>query len=36
MVVQPYLPREYLRWQPVYGYFRSWRIAGVWEQIDVS
>jgi putative transposase len=28
-----YLPREYPPWQTVYGYFRAWRIAGVWERI---
>lgn len=28
-----YLPREYPPWQTVYGYFRTWRITGVWEQI---
>src|SRR5215813_2618463 len=26
-----YLPREYPPWQTVYGYFRAWRIAGIWE-----
>lgn len=25
-----YLPREYPRWQTVYGYFRQWRADGVW------
>jgi putative transposase len=28
-----YLPREYPPWQTVYGYFRTWRIKGVWERI---
>lgn len=28
-----YLPREYPPWQTVYGYFRIWRINGVWERI---
>jgi putative transposase len=28
-----YLPREYPPWQTVYGHFRTWRIAGVWERI---
>lgn len=28
-----YLPREYPPWQTVYGYFRTWRIAGIWERI---
>jgi putative transposase len=28
-----YLPREYPPWQTVYGYFRQWRIAGVWQRI---
>src|SRR5262249_45613316 len=28
-----HLPREYLPWETVYGYFRAWRIAGVWERI---
>ena len=28
-----YLPREYPPWQTVYGYFRAWRITGVWERI---
>jgi putative transposase len=28
-----YLPREYPPWQTVYGYFRTWRIDGVWERI---
>src|SRR5262245_48011050 len=28
-----YLPREYPPWETVSGYFRAWRIAGVWERI---
>jgi len=28
-----FLPREYPPWQTVYGYFRAWRIAGIWERI---
>jgi putative transposase len=28
-----YLPREYPRWQTVYGYFRQWRIDGVWDHM---
>src|SRR5919204_4711586 len=28
-----YLPREYPPWQTVYGYFRTWRISGLWERI---
>lgn len=28
-----YLPREYPPWQTVYGYFRTWRIDGTWQQI---
>lgn len=28
-----YLPREYPPWQTVYGYFRDWRISGIWERI---
>lgn len=27
-----YLPREYPPWQTVYGYFRTWRLEGVWER----
>jgi putative transposase len=27
------LPREYPCWQSVYGYFRRWRITGVWKRI---
>lgn len=29
-----YLPREYPRWKTVYGYFRQWRIEGIWEKIN--
>src|SRR5262245_22021095 len=29
-----YLPREYPPWQTVYGYFRQWRINGVWQRIN--
>jgi putative transposase len=29
-----YLPREYPPWKTVYGYFRHWRITGVWEHIN--
>ncbi|MCA1850203.1 MAG: IS5 family transposase [Acidobacteria bacterium] len=29
-----YLPREYPPWQTVYGYFRRWRLAGVWSRIN--
>jgi putative transposase len=28
-----YLPHEYPPWQTVYGYCRTWRITGIWEQI---
>jgi putative transposase len=28
-----HLPREYPPWETVYGYFRAWRIAGVWERV---
>ena len=28
-----YLPREYPAWQTVYGYFRQWRIDGVWQRM---
>jgi len=28
-----HLPREYPPWQTVYGYFRSWRLSGVWERL---
>jgi putative transposase len=29
-----YLPREYPPWQTVYGYFRRWRLGGVWQRIN--
>lgn len=29
------LPREYPPWPTVYAYFRRWRLAGVWEQVNV-
>ncbi len=29
-----YLPREYRPWKTVYGYFRLWRINGLWERIN--
>jgi transposase len=28
-----YVPHEYPPWSTVYHYFRSWRIAGLWERI---
>lgn len=28
-----YLPREYPPWETVYGYFRQWRLGGVWQRI---
>lgn len=28
------LPHDFPAWQTVYGYFRTWRKAGVWEQIN--
>ena len=28
------LPHDFPPWQTVYGYFRSWRKAGVWEQMN--
>lgn len=27
------LPREYGPWSTVYGYFRTWRLAGTWERL---
>ena len=30
------LPHEYPPWQTVYGYFNSWRKAGLWEQINTA
>jgi putative transposase len=29
-----YLPREYPPWATVYGYFRRWRISGLWQHIN--
>lgn len=29
-----YLPREYPPWATVYGYFRQWRLRGVWQRIN--
>jgi putative transposase len=29
-----YLPREYPPWATVYGYFRRWRLEGVWQRIN--
>jgi putative transposase len=29
-----YLPREYPPWETAYGYFRRWRIQGVWQRIN--
>lgn len=28
------LPHDFPAWQTVYGYFRTWRKAGVWEQMN--
>jgi putative transposase len=28
------LPHDFPPWQTVYGYFRSWRKTGVWEQMN--
>jgi putative transposase len=28
------LPHDFPAWQTVYGYFRAWRKAGLWEQIN--
>jgi putative transposase len=30
------LPHDFPAWQTVYGYFRTWRNAGVWEQINTA
>jgi putative transposase len=30
------LPREFPPWPTVYDYFRKWRAAGVWEQINTA
>jgi putative transposase len=29
-----YLPREYPPWETVYGYFRRWRISGLWQRLN--
>lgn len=29
-----YLPREYPPWATVYGYFRRWRLTGVWQRMN--
>jgi putative transposase len=29
-----YLPREYPPWATVYGYFRRWRLGGIWQRIN--
>lgn len=29
-----YLPREYPPWKTVYGYFRQWRIDGLWDHLQ--
>ncbi len=30
------LPHDFPKWQTVYGYFRTWRKAGVWEQMNTA
>jgi putative transposase len=30
------LPHDFPAWQTVYGYFRTWRQAGVWEQMNAA
>jgi putative transposase len=30
------LPHDFPAWQTVYGYFRTWRKAGVWEQMNTA
>jgi hypothetical protein len=30
------LPREFPPWSTVYDYFRKWRTAGVWEQLNTA
>jgi putative transposase len=30
------LPREFPPWKTVYHYFRAWRIAGIWEQLNTT
>src|SRR5215207_1890115 len=29
-----YLPREYPPWETVYGYFRRWRLGGLWQRLN--
>src|SRR5690242_9865252 len=29
-----FLPREYPPWGTVYGYFRQWKISGLWKRIN--
>ena len=29
-----FLPREYPPWETVYGYFRQWKISGLWRRIN--
>jgi putative transposase len=29
-----FLPREYPPWETVYGYFRQWKISGLWQRIN--
>jgi putative transposase len=29
-----FLPREYPPWETVYGYFRQWKISGLWKRIN--
>lgn len=30
------LPHDFPKWQTVYGYFRQWRKAGIWEQMHAA
>ncbi len=30
------MPHDFPPWQTVYGYFRTWRKDGIWEQINDS
>ena len=30
------LPHDFPKWQTVYGYFRTWRKAGMWEQMNTA
>lgn len=30
------LPHDLLPWQTVYGYFRTWRQSGVWDQVNAA